>query len=297
MNSDASKPTCAFLGLGAMGGPMAAHLVRAGYPLRAFDPSAERLATVTALGAVAATSAIDALRGAEVVFASLPSHEVLLEVARRDLLPAAAPGQIFVDLGTTIPHETRRLAADFAAHGATWIDAPVSGGAEGADRGRLRMFVGGDPTAFTRVRPLLVAMAGPDKLTHCGPSGSGQVAKGVNQLKSALQTAALLESLAFAVRAGVPAETIAAAFGAGDAREASSIVKYARAVAADPEAHFGVKFRELPYYLAEARHLGFTLPLTRALHECCDRGPRLVVDDRRPAPSFWHELTRPAPPA
>lgn len=294
MNPADDRPTCAFLGLGAMGGPMAAHLLRAGYPLRAFDPSAERLAIVTALGAAAVARAVDALRGAGVVFTSLPSHEVLLEVARRDLLPAAVPGQIFVDLGTTIPHETRRLAAEFAARGATWIDAPVSGGAEGAAGGRLRMFVGGDPAVFTRLRPLLVAMAGPDKITHCGPSGCGQVAKGVNQLKSALQTAALLESLAFAVRAGVPAETVAAAFGAGDAREASGIVKYARAVAADPDAHFGVKFRELPYYLAEARHLGFDLPLTRALHECCDRGPRLVVDDGRPAPSFWHELTRPA---
>jgi hypothetical protein len=95
----------------------------------------------------------------------------------------------------------------------------------------------------------------------------------------------------------VSPEVIAAAFSAGDAKEASGIVKFARAVAANPQAHFGVKFRELPYYLTEAHHHGFRLPLTAALHACCDDGERVVVDDGRPAPSFWRELTRAAPPA
>ena len=213
-----------------------------------------------------------------------------MAVAEQTLLPHARAGQVFVDLGTTIPHETRRLAAAFAGRGATLLDVPVSGGSRGAEQGRLRMFVGGDESVFNRVRPLLEFMGGSDKLTYCGPSGCGQIAKGVNQLKSALGTAAMVEALAFAVRAGLPPETVAAAFGAGSKEEASGIVKYARAVAANPDAHFGVKFRELSYFLAEAEGRGFALPLTRALHAFCDRGERVVSDDNRPAPSFWHEL-------
>jgi 3-hydroxyisobutyrate dehydrogenase-like beta-hydroxyacid dehydrogenase len=269
---------------------MARHLVSAGCVVHVFDLNAERLAAVVSAGATPSPDAPSVVRSAEVVFASLPTHEALVAVAEQTLLPSARAGQVFVDLGTTIPHETRRLAAQFAARGATLLDVPVSGGSEGAEKGRLRMFAGGDEAWFGRVRPLLEIMGGPDKLTYCGPSGCGQIAKGVNQLKSALGTAAMVEALAFAVRAGVPAETVAAAFGAGSKEEASGIVKYARAVAANPAAHFGVKFRELPYFLAEARAGGFALPLTEALHAFCERGERVVTDDNRPAPSFWHQL-------
>lgn len=281
-----------FFGLGAMGGPMARHLVAAGQAVYVFDPNAERLAAVVSAGATPSPEAPSVVRIAEIVFTSLPTHEAFVAVAEQVLLPSARAGQVFVDLGTTIPHETRRLAAQFAGRGATLLDVPVSGGREGAEKGRLRMFAGGDESGFSRVRPLLEIMGGPDKLTYCGPSGCGQIAKGVNQLKSALGTAAMVEALAFAVRAGVPAETVAAAFGAGSKEEASGIVKFARTVAANPGAHFGVKFRELPYFLAEARAGGFALPLTEALHAFCERGERVVTDDNQPAPSFWRELMR-----
>ncbi|MBI5691060.1 MAG: NAD(P)-dependent oxidoreductase [Verrucomicrobia bacterium] len=279
-----------FLGLGAMGGPMARRLLAAGHRVQVFDLSPERLAAVVRAGGEPASEAAAVVRQAAVVFTSLPTNEVFLAVAAEVLLPHARPGQVFVDLGTTIPGETRRLAAAFAAVGATLLDVPVSGGGAGAENGRLRMFAGGDEAVFRQVRPLLVILGGADRITYCGPSGCGQIAKGVNQLKSALGTAAMVEALAFAVRAGVPAATIAAAFGAGSPEEASGIVKYARAVAANPDAHFGIKFRELPYYLAEAQAGGFSLPLTAALHAYCDRGERVVIDDGRPAPSFWREL-------
>jgi 3-hydroxyisobutyrate dehydrogenase-like beta-hydroxyacid dehydrogenase len=279
-----------FLGLGAMGGPMARHLLAAGHRVHVFDLSPERLAAVVRAGGIPASDARAVVQAAAVVFTSLPTNEIFLSVAAQTLLPHARTGQVFVDLGTTVPFETRRLAAAFAAVGATLLDVPVSGGSTGAEKGRLRMFVGGDEAAFHRLRPLLETMGGAEKITYCGPSGCGQIAKGVNQLKSALGTAAMVEALAFAVRAGVPAETIAAAFGAGSPGEASGIVKYAQAIAANPDAHFGVKFRELPYYLAEAQAGGFPLPLTAALHAFCDRGARVVTDDGLPAPSFWREL-------
>lgn len=292
MNTPASLPRLGFIGLGAMGGPMARNLLRAGYPVSGYDLDAARLAAFVAAGGTAASTVAGLAREANVVCTSLPSHEAFAAVAGRELLPVMAAGQVLIDFGTTIPHETQRLHAQFAARGVALLDVPVSGGAEGAARGWLRMFAGGDRATFERVRPVLEAVGGPDKLTYCGPSGSGQIAKGVNQLKSALQTAAQLEALAFAIRAGVPAETIAAAFGAGPKGEASTIVKFAQAVAANRATHFGLKFRELPYFLAEARHGKFPLPLTEALFAFCDAGERVTTDDNRPAPSFWYELMR-----
>jgi 2-hydroxy-3-oxopropionate reductase len=279
-----------FIGLGAMGGPMAANLLRAGFPVLGFDLDPVRRQTLADAGGTVAADAAAVIAGADTVCTSLPSNEAFVAFAEKVLLPQARAGQIFIDFGTVIPTEIRRLAPAFAARGSFLLDVPVSGGGEGVVKGRLRMFAGGDRAAYERVLPVLHAVGGPDKLTYCGPSGSGQVVKGVNQLKSALQTAALIESVALAVRAGVPAETVAQAFSAGSAEEGSVVVKYARAIAANPDAHFGVKFRELPYYLAEAKHGGFALPLTQALFEFCDRGPRIVTDDNRPAPSFWREL-------
>lgn len=289
MTTSISSPV-GFIGLGAMGGPMAANLLRAGIGVLGYDLVPERRQALAAAGGTLAPDVAAIVAAVDIVCTSLPTNEAWVAFAEGVLLPQARPGQVIIDFGTVIPAETRRIAAALAARGCRLLDVPVSGGAEGALKGRLRMFAGGDRAAFERVLPVLHAVGGSDKLTYCGPSGAGQVVKGVNQLKSALQTAALVEALAFAVRAGVPAATVAEAFSAGSAAEASAIVKYARAAAADPGAHFGVKFRELPYYLAEAGQGGFALPLTRALFEFCDRGPRDVMDDHRPAPNFWREL-------
>jgi 3-hydroxyisobutyrate dehydrogenase-like beta-hydroxyacid dehydrogenase len=220
---------------------------------------------------------------------SLPSSDAFVRLADETLLPSAHAGQIVVDLGTTTPPETRRLAVAFAARGAALVDAPLSGGPGGAERADLYVFVGGDAGAVAQVRPLLEAIAGAEKLTVCGPSGSGQVVKGVNQLMMGLGNAAYLEALAFGVRAGVDPRTIAHALG----REGRWRVDFhatAEQAAGGEGNQVGVKFRELPYFLTEARDRGFALPLTETLHRFCDAGERVVVDDNRPAPSFWHEL-------
>jgi 2-hydroxy-3-oxopropionate reductase len=273
-----------------MGGANASRLLAAGHPVIGYDPAPERLGALAAAGGRSAGTAAEVVAEADVVFTSLPSSESWVAFAERELVPCARTGQLFVELGTTVPHAIRRLSSEFARKGAALVDAPVSGGERGAREGRLRVFVGGEAADVARARPYLEILGGASRITHCGPSGSGQVAKGVNQLKSALQTAALVEALSFAVNAGVPAEIIAAAFSAGG--DDSSVVAYARKVAADPQAHFGVKFRELPYYLEEAREQAFPLPLTHALHAFCDAGERVAVDDNRPAPSFWRELRR-----
>ena len=166
---------------------------------------------------------------------------------------------------------------------------PVSGGPGGAESACLYMFAGGPETTVNQCRPILEAIGGPDQITYCGPSGCGQVVKGVNQLMMGVVNAAYLEAISFGINAGVDVETIEHAIGhAGRRRKDFSDT--AQRIIQGKGQEVGVKFRELPYFLREASENGFVLPLTRTLYDFCDAGQRMVIDDNRPAPSFWHEL-------
>ena len=278
-----------FVGLGAMGGPMVLNLLKVGYEVHAFDLDPERVAASVQDGAQPCTTAAEVVSKAQIILLSLPSSDAFVAVAEETLVTHARSGQIFIDLGTTTPPETRRLAEVINGKGALLLDAPVSGGPSGAEQARLFMFVGGDPVGVDRSRPILDVLGGFGLITYCGPSGSGQIVKGVNQLMMGLGSAAYIEAMAFGVLAGVDASVIHAAIGeAGRWRADFSYV--AERVAAGEGEQVGVKFRELPYFLREAREQGFRLPLTEVLHAVCDAGPRVAFDDNRHAPSFWHEL-------
>lgn len=273
-----------------MGQPMAEHLLRAGYPLYAYDTTPARLEPLREQGAIAAEDAAAVVREADVICLSLPSSDSCVQVAEAVILPHIATGQIVIDFGTTTPPETRRLAGLLKGKGAFWFEAPLSGGDNGAKKGKLRIFAGGDLEIFQRVQPILETVGGKETLTYCGPSGAGQVVKGVNQLAMGLGAAAYLESVAFGVRAGVAPDIIARAVGGENDRWRTMVLHMARAAQEERAENVGVKFRELPYFLREAWEAGLELPLTEALYAFCDAGPRVVVDDNRPAPSFWHEL-------
>ncbi|MEX0777659.1 MAG: NAD(P)-binding domain-containing protein [Phycisphaeraceae bacterium] len=279
----------AFLGLGAMGGGMARCLLRAGYTVTAFDPDAGSLAAVAAEGARPAASAREAVGHGQVVLTSLPNSEVLVQTAEVDLLPKARPGQVFTDLGTVVTAEVRRLAQAFAARGAALLDAPVSGGPSGAAQGELRIFVGGDHAIFQQCRDVLAVLGAADGVTYCGPSGCGQIVKGVNQLAMGLVNAAVLEALAFGVLAGVDIQTLARAVG-GTTGWRSVLGGVCGQVAAEAGNMVGTKVDQLPYFLNEARRHGFDLPLSHALREFCKDGPIVGMEANRRSPSFWHQL-------
>lgn len=286
-----SRPALGLIGLGAMGGPMAANLLQAGYPLAVYDLDGGKVGACMETGATAAGSVAEVVDASAVVLASLPSSEAFACVAEGEVLPRARAGQTVIDLGTTPPPEARRLAALFAARGAALLDVPVSGGPGGVEGRRLRMFAGGERDVFERCRPILEAIGGADHITYCGPSGAGQVVKGVNQLAMGLGVAAYLEAVGFGVRAGVDAETIRHAVGdaAGEGWR-RELDRVADGAARGEGERAGVKFRELPYYLREAAERGFALPLTETLYGVCDAGPRVTTDDNLPAPSYWREL-------
>ena len=281
-----------FLGLGEMGGPMARNLLKAGHSLRVFDPDSGARAALAGEGARECGSEKDVVTGSDVVMTSLPSSEAFVEVAEKHLVPNARAGQVFVDFGTAVPLETRRIAGRFSGKGAFLLDVPVSGGPHGAAGAKLYMFAGGDEAVFLRMLPVLEKLGDPSRITYCGPSGSGEIAKGVNQLAMGLSTAAFIEAAAFGVRAGLDPKLIHRAVSDANSGERwrAHFEAVASQIASGNGEKLGVKFRELPYFLRHAEAEGFRLPLTAELYSLCNSGERVVMDDHRPAPSYWVEL-------
>ncbi len=283
-------PTIGFIGLGEMGGPMARNLLRAGYPLIGYDQDAERLAHVVDAGAEAGAGVADVVQRCDVIATSLPSSTSWVTLVEDEALPYVRRGQILIDFGTVTPPEVRRLAACLAERGVDLLDVPVSGGGRGAELGRLYMFVGGEAATVERCLPILHAVGGADRLTYCGPAGSGQVVKGVNQLMMGLVEAACLEAISFGVNSGVDAQIIQQAIG-HEGRYRADFHHTAQRIVGSGGENVGVKFRELPYFIDAAQEGGFDLPIAATVYSYCDKGERVAFDDHRPAPSYWHELT------
>jgi 3-hydroxyisobutyrate dehydrogenase len=195
----------AFLGLGAIGTPMAAHLARA-HDLVVWNRTAERArAFADEHGVRAVATPRDAAAHAEVLVTCLPtSREVAATVEGRDgLLAGAVRGALLVDCTSGDPAGSRRLAELLSEHGIGFIDAPVSGGTNGAAAGTLTIMVGGDPAALERARPVLEAFG--SRIEHVGPVGAGHALKAVNNGLLAVHIRAFAEGLATLVKAGVPA--------------------------------------------------------------------------------------------
>jgi 3-hydroxyisobutyrate dehydrogenase-like beta-hydroxyacid dehydrogenase len=196
----------AFLCLGAMGGPMAGHLARAGHDVLVYNRTAQKArAHVAAHGGASAATPAAAVADARFVFACTGADPDLraITLGAEGAFGALAPGAVFVDHTTASPALARELAAAAAARGASFLDAPVSGGQDGARRGALSVMAGGDPAALERARPLLAAYA--KNVTWMGPAGAGQLTKLVNQICLAGLIQSLAEGLAFAERAGLDA--------------------------------------------------------------------------------------------
>ncbi len=201
--------TVAVLGLGHMGGPMAANLVAAGHAVRGFDPSADALTRAAAAGIVPAGTIAEAVRGADAVITMLPSGELLLQAYDGPdgvVAAAASAGAVLVDCSTVAVDDARRAHDLAAAAGLGMIDAPVSGGVVGAAAGTLTFMVGGAQEDLERARPLLEVMGG--RVVHCGEVGAGQAAKLCNNMLLAISTIATAEAFALGERLGLSAQAL-----------------------------------------------------------------------------------------
>lgn len=187
-----------FIGLGIMGGGMAANLARAGYDVTVWNRTASRMAPVIDVGASGAGSPREVAERCTVVMICVSDTPDVVAVTEGSdgVLAGLSPGSVVVDHSTISPSETRRLAALAEEAGSVWLDGPVSGGSEGAALGTLSIMVGGEASQLDRVRPYLEAMG--KSITHCGPVGSGQMVKLVNQILVVVNQLAVSEALLFA---------------------------------------------------------------------------------------------------
>ena len=193
----------AFIGLGNMGGPMAANLAKAGHAVRVFDLVPAAVQAAVDAGATAASSALDTLTGAEIVISMLPASRHVESVYLGDdgLLADIPGGALVIDCSTIAPATARKVAEAAAARGLQMLDAPVSGGTAGAQAGTLTFIVGGEAEALERARPLLQAMG--KNIFHVGASGAGQVAKLCNNMALGVIMAVTGESIALGVAHGL----------------------------------------------------------------------------------------------
>jgi 3-hydroxyisobutyrate dehydrogenase len=190
----------AFIGLGNMGGPMAANLVKAGHEVVAFDLLEALRAQARSDGAEIADSAISAVKGAEIVLTMLPAGKHVLAVWN-DIVPAMAKGALIID-SSTIDVESARAAHALAAkHGIASVDAPVSGGTGGAKAATLTFMCGGEEGAFATAKPILETMG--KKIVHCGGAGAGQAAKICNNMILGISMIAVGEAFALAEKLGL----------------------------------------------------------------------------------------------
>ncbi|MDO8597697.1 MAG: NAD(P)-dependent oxidoreductase [Sulfuricaulis sp.] len=193
-----------FIGLGVMGEPMCRNLaVKSGIKVIAFDLDASPLQRIAAHGVRTGGSVRAVVEGSDVVFLSLPSGEVVSEVAHAadGLLASIKAGQVVVDLSTSPVDLTRQLAQEFAGRSTEFIDAPVARTRAAAEAGTLSVMVGGDRSLFDRLRPLIATFA--TEITHCGPVGCGQVVKILNNMILFQIGVAIAEAKVIGERSGV----------------------------------------------------------------------------------------------
>ena len=255
----------AFLGLGVMGDPMAGHLAAAGHRVTVYNRTAAKAADwVARNGGKSARTPAEAARGAELVFACVGNDDDLRSVTTGadGAFAGMKKGAIFVDHTTASAAVARELAAAAAAKGLGFVDAPVSGGNVGATNGALTVMCGGEPAAFAAARP--VAMAFAKAMTLLGPSGSGQLAKMVNQIAIAGLVQGLSEAIAFGERSGLDMKAVLDVIGKGAAQSWQMDNRGPTMIQGKFDFGFAVDWmrKDLGIALEEARRNGARLPVT-----------------------------------
>jgi 3-hydroxyisobutyrate dehydrogenase len=250
-------------GLGTMGGAMAANLVRAGFPLSAWNRTAGRTRELDELGVAIAASPAALAAGVDVVLVCVsdtPDVEAVL-FAADGVASGAAAGTLVIDCSTIDPAASRGFAARLSRQGIGFVDAPVTGGSEGARNATLAILVGGEPADVERARPVLAAIG--RTITHFGPVGAGQAAKAVNQVILAGTYLGVAEGLVLAMKAGLDPELVVAALSTGAAQSWVLANRSGRMIANEYPLGFRVALhlKDLGIALAMARATGAALPV------------------------------------
>ncbi len=252
-----------FAGMGTMGAAMAANLARAGAPLTVWNRTAGRAASVLALGAAEASTPAALAADAEVVVLCLsdtPDVEAVL-FGPAGIAEGVRSGSLVIDCSTISPKASVGFAKRLAAHGVGFVDAPVSGGSEGAQKGTLTIMCGGSESDVDRAHPVLAAMG--KTITRMGPVGAGQATKAVNQVILAGTYLGVAEGIVLAIKAGLDPETVVEALGGGAAGSWVLQNRSGRMIADDYPLGFRIALhrKDLAIALELAREVGAALPV------------------------------------
>jgi 2-hydroxy-3-oxopropionate reductase len=258
-----------FIGLGIMGKPMAAHLLKAGYPLIVLDRVPEPQAELVAAGAQPGQSPRHVAEASDVVITMLPDSPDVEQViwGHDGVMEGLRPGSLVIDMSTISPAVARRVTTAAREHGSDALDAPVSGGQVGAQNATLSIMVGGSVAAFERARPIFERLG--KNIVHVGEAGAGQVTKAANQIVVAVTIAAISEALLLAAKSGVDPAKVREALLGGFAQSKILDVHGNRILQRNFAPGFKTRLhrKDLAIALNTAREIGMSLPVTANVAE------------------------------
>ena len=253
----------AFIGMGTMGAPMARNILEAGFAVTVHNRTREKEQPLVALGAQGAASPRDAATAADLVITCLsdtPDVEAIM-LGSEGVIEGVRQGCVVIDMSTISPTATRRIAAALDEKGVPMLDAPVSGGSEGAEKGTLSIMVGGEEAALATAMPVLEAMG--TTITHIGPVGAGQLTKAINQIIVAGTYWSVAEGVALGLKAGLDMEKVVQAVGGGAAGSWAIDNRSGNMIHNHYPLGFKVQLhrKDLTIALSVAREMGVTLPV------------------------------------
>lgn len=255
-----------FIGLGTMGYAMAANLLRKGFDVTVYNRTAAKAEQLRELGAAVAATPADATRGRSIVITMVSNDDSIRDVydGESGIFSAVSEGTVIVDSSTISPDLARRLAADAANRGATFLDAPVTGSKPAAEAGMLVFMVGGSADTALAIEPVLLAMG--RKVIPMGPSGSGAVAKLAHNTVVGINTAALMEGFAIAAKGGIDGSSFLELIQSGGAASKAAELKGSKLLDQDFSVQFALELmlKDLRLSSVLSDKLGVPTPLLEA---------------------------------
>jgi 3-hydroxyisobutyrate dehydrogenase len=259
----------AFIGLGTMGIGMANNILKAGHELTVHNRTRDKEEALEKGGARRAATPREAAVGAEVIIICVSDTPDVREMilGENGIINGAAAGSVVVDMSTISPSATREMAAALAEKGVRMIDAPVSGGSEGAEKGTLAIMIGGEAADVEKSMPVLEAMG--KTITHVGPIGAGQVTKAINQIVIAGTYLGVAEGMALGLKAGLDMDKVVQAIAGGAAgswvldNRAGNMINNTYPLGFRVRLHY----KDLRIALDAARELGVTLPVSALVEQ------------------------------
>lgn len=254
----------AFIGIGAMGAPMALNLLKAGHEVTVHNRTRERETAIVAAGAQRAASPDKAAVGMDVIITCVSDSSDVEAVilGENGVIHGAQAGALVVDMSTISPTVTRLIAEALSQKGVKMIDAPVSGGTEGAEQGNLSIMIGGEAVDVEKAYPVLQAMG--KTLTHVGSIGAGQITKAINQVIVAGTYWAVAEGMTLGLKAGLDMDKVVQAVGSGAAGSWGLTHRSSNMINNTYPLGFRIRLhrKDLDIALETARELGVTLPIS-----------------------------------